>query len=369
VLHHLTNQGTLTLAINEMRAEMSLLVRRAEFDPLQEQIENVLQRMNRKMERGDIEKALEHKLNKTDAQVSMDNLMDAIAELQENVMEQRGGAGAGGPGGGATLSEAEKAQFKKIQKAVREHQETFHKLREELGDKAAAEEVASSLNYVNAQLRRMQNEAVQRETLDLVLRNKVDKKDLTKLAHAISGFGDGQDGEPAVAGSKVRCISCDRPLRGLGKPLSGVVTNPHSFRAPSAAAGAMSQTQPEPIYEATLGPVKTPPGLRASKSAGGLRHSAMSSKGSVRGSTRSGLRTSQASGGRPESPPSEGEGGEGYTGMDGKALSRYNRVMPAPSRVRTSAGGGGHGAAHHSQMKALKDKSNANLLHKIQQMK
>jgi len=332
VLHHLTNQGTLTLAINEMRTEMSLLVRRTEFDPIQEQIENVIQRMNRKIERNDLEKAMEHKLNKTEAQVSMDNLMDAIAELQENIMENNGPNAKGGH----TLSEQEKQQFKKLQKAIRDHQENFHKLKDELGDKAASEEVTSSLNYINAQLRRMQNESVHREHMDLALRNKVDKKDLNKLAQAISGFGEGQDGDEPVAGSRTRCLSCDRPLRSLGTT-KHLPLNPHV----STPAG-------DPVYEVTLGPVKTPPKMRAANNSQGLGRSSRGRE-------------------RPETGRTESE--DEYTGMDGKVMSRYSRVMPMPNRVRTAAGGGGAGNGNMGGLKALKEKSNTNLLNKIQGMK
>jgi len=324
VLHHLTNQGTLTLAINEMRAELSLLVRRTEFDPLQEQLENLLQKLNRKLEKSDLDKALENKVNKFEAQLSMEQLMDAIAEMQDRMEKHPGSTGVG-----AQLTEQDKAQFKKLQKSLKDHQDNFFKLKEEIGEKAASEEVTSSLNYINAQLRRMQNESVHKEHMDLALRSKVDKRDLNRLAQAISGFSDHQEGDNAVCGSKLKCLSCDRPLRNVGTAHSSILS-------PGLKTG-----EAPIVYEVNLAPVKGPGNMR----------------------TASRGRASPGPGDRPESSKSEGD--DEYTGMDGKVLSRYSRVMPMPSRVRTAAGGGAAGNNNMNTLKSLKDKSNQQLLNKI----
>jgi len=217
--------------------------------------------------------------------------------------------------------------MKKISKALRETVDNFNKLKEEVGNKAASEEVSSALNYVNAQLRRLANDSVLREQLDLVLRSKVDKKDLHRLAHAIAGFGDVQENSSTVIASRMACLSCNRPLKTT-RPQT-VEGGGRSATAPAVGGGGDTG----PVYEVPLNPLRSPPGTAPAR-------------------TRE----------RPLS--SQSDNSDQITAMDGTKVSRYSRVLPAPSRVRSAAGGGGPGH-RGNKTNTLQERMNRQLLDKL----
>ena len=186
----------------------------------------------------------------------------------------------------------------------------LERLQTELGNKATSVDVSAALAAVNKQLSRMQANSMPKDQLDGVLKSKVDKKDINRIAAALAGDSDDLDVDPVLAAKlqmpKFRCLSCNRPLRGTGPKATerGEIFNEPSGGDEQTAVSVTPVTKP-------LAEVKAPPGYR-----------------------QQAVPEDDSPHTEPSSPFAE-EGG----------LSRYPRLGPPPNRVRTAVGGGGAGLA------------------------
>ena len=137
----------------------------------------------------------------------------------------------------------------------------LERLQTELGNKATSVDVSAALAAVNKQLSRMQANSMPKDQLDGVLKSKVDKKDINRIAAALAGDSDDLDVDPVLAAKlqmpKFRCLSCNRPLRGTGPKATerGEIFNEPSGGDEQTAVSVTPVTKP-------LAEVKAPPGYR-----------------------------------------------------------------------------------------------------------
>eukprot|EP00752_Nemacystus_decipiens_P012539 g11107.t1 len=274
----------------------------------------------------------------------------------------------------------------------------FSRLEQQVASKADNEEVTRALSSIGNKLRKV---GVVIPALQEEVSNKVEKKDLTKLVALVSDGGRSTDGPPGSSNnnkngssssnnnnnnndtsavlasrlnSKFRCLSCDRPLPALGPPgppklgSSGLsVAGAGAPRSPQRAKTQPGQQRlrltaavvgDEAFSRPSSPTVKSPTSEDVGDSdvagwgGGGGSSSAMTlgtadndhngsghyySKGKDVGGRRRQQQHQQRGGDQPAGRLEPiGANGEQMTGV----LSRYPRMMPPPSRVRTAAGGG-----------------------------
>lgn len=166
-----------------------------------------------------------------------------------------------------------------------------------MGDKASSAEVSAALQELQHSLHKVASDSLSRDDLELVLRDKVDKRELKKLATALSGIG----GSASMTAGATKCIVCERP---------GVVHNKELIDAQNGSYDALD-------------------GYCGGGGGGGydLPDVRPPAGGASRGpETQSGDNIDRY---REEDAMLE----------DGETLSRFARMPPA-GRMRTSVGGG-----------------------------
>ncbi|CAM9661521.1 unnamed protein product [Ectocarpus fasciculatus] len=295
-----------------------------------------------------------------------------------------GGGGGGGGGGGAGSQGADRgrrASFNEGASLIKDLMKKTSRLEQQMATKADNEEVMKALASVGNKLRKV---GIVIPAMQEELANKIERKDLAKLVSMVSnGGGTGEpppgghegphnngDGSAVLASrlnSKFRCLSCDRPLPALGPPgppklgASGLsIAGAGTPRSPQKTKGQhrLKLTAAEepgadkisrPGSPATMSPTVEDVGDVAGW--GGGSSSMMTPGGASdmesaygNGGKDAGARRRQKQQQRQhhgmDQPPGRleplGANGEHMAGV----LSRYPRMMPPPSRIRTAAGGG-----------------------------
>lgn len=262
------------------------------------------------------------------------------------------------------------------------------RLDQQMLSKADNEEVMSALSSIGNKLRKISSTI---PGLQDAISNKVERKDLTKLAALIS-HGGGEDSNndennpdeiPAVLASrlnsKFRCLSCDRPLPTIGPPGppkfglkdglalngSGTPSSPQRYRKPGVRGatpegGIGASSRPRSGSPANISSLCADTGGDVVGWGGGSSTRATTPPGTVdcsvdvlgspsTGQTSVSCKRRDVGHGVTENqyhhPPGRldpigpNAPGEQIVGV----MSRYPRMMPPPSRIRTAAGGGGAG--------------------------
>ncbi|CAN0312301.1 unnamed protein product [Ectocarpus sp. 6 AP-2014] len=292
-----------------------------------------------------------------------------------------GGGGGGGGGGSQGAVGGRRASFNEGASLIKDLMKKTSRLEQQVATKADNEEVMKALASVGNKLRKV---GIVIPAMQEELANKIERKDLAKLVSMVSnGGGTGEpppgghegphnngEGSAVVASrlnSKFRCLSCDRPLPTLGPPgppklgasglsMAGAGT-PRSPQKTSsqqrlkltAAEEPGADKNSRPGSPATTSPAVEDVGDVAGW--GGGSSSMMIPGGASdmesaygNGGKDAGARRRQKQQHRQhhemDQPPGRleplGANGEHMAGV----LSRYPRMMPPPSRIRTAAGGG-----------------------------
>ncbi|CAM9771591.1 unnamed protein product, partial [Ectocarpus sp. 8 AP-2014] len=316
-----------------------------------------------------------------DASPSQANSRVISGSLPSSALSTALGGGDGGGGGSQGAVGGRRASFNEGASLIKDLMKKTSRLEQQMATKADNEEVMKALASVGNKLRKVGIviPAIQEE-----LANKIERKDLAKLVSMVSnGGGTGEpppgghegphnnrDGSAVVASrlnSKFRCLSCDRPLPALGPPgppklgasglsIAGAGT-PRSPQKISSQQRLKLTAAEEPGADKNSrpgSPATTSPAVEDVEDVagwGGGSASMMIPGGASdmesaygNGGKDAGARRRQKQQHRQhhgmEQPPGRleplGANGEHMAGV----LSRYPRMMPPPSRIRTAAGGG-----------------------------
>ncbi|GMI15464.1 hypothetical protein TrLO_g6597 [Triparma laevis f. longispina] len=173
--------------------------------------------------------------------------------------------------------------------------DNFGQMKKDLSSKAAVNDVTAAINGIQNSVRSFVGETFSRDELSSVLSNKVDKRELKKLATALAGI----DGPANLTAGVVKCLVCERP---------GYVQQQEQL------ATQMGSNHFDPLD----GRSKTP------GSSGNYDLPAVQARG--------------RSAGGPESDDINRYKEEEL--MGGVQVNKHPRIMPPANRMRVSAGGG-----------------------------
>ncbi|CAM9424792.1 unnamed protein product, partial [Scytosiphon promiscuus] len=263
------------------------------------------------------------------------------------------------------------------------------RLEQQMSSKADSDEVMKTLSSVGNKLRKV---GVVIPAIQEELSQKIERKDLAKLVALVSSGGNLSDAPPGEyasgknpsddnndttavlasrLNSKFRCLSCDRPLPALGPPgppklnASGLSiagagaprspqrtkASPGQHRVRQTAGGSGGDSSSRPNSPVVVSPTLEDVGDVAGWGSAGGEGSGMTlarasdsdsacghSKDSAGSRWRHQQQMHQHRGGEPPGGRLEPLGANGE--QMAAVLSRYPRMMPPPSRIRTAAGGG-----------------------------
>ena len=192
---------------------------------------------------------------------------------------------------------------------LHQHVQKFERLKKEMGDKATTQEVTAALQGIHSSMHKFVNDSFSKEEIDSVLRDKVDKKELKKLASALAGLG----GPAQLTAGATRCLVCERP---------GIVQTKELVDAQNGSYdpldGYSNNGNNDSMIGYDLPTVRPPPNHQNSNNLGRL------------------------STGGPETGDNIDRYREDELQLaDGDNISRHAR-MPPSTRMRTAVGGGGH---------------------------
>ncbi|CAM9382131.1 unnamed protein product [Hapterophycus canaliculatus] len=302
--------------------------------------------------------------------------------------------GSGGVHGGVGSQQAEyrsRSSFNEGTSLIKDLLRKTSRLEQQMSSKADNDEVMKALSSVGNKLRKV---GVVIPAMQEELSQKIERKDLAKLVALVSSGGTSSDAPPCEHGSgntpnedknssntavlasrlnsKFRCLSCDRPLPALGPPgppklnASGLSiagagaprspqrtkAQPGQQRLGQTAGGSGGNASSRPSSPAVASPTLEDVGDVAGWGSAGGEGSAMTPGRASDGDSAYGNSLKEGAGSRrrhhqlmQQQRGGEQPGGRleplGANGEHMAAvLSRYPRMMPPPSRIRTAAGGG-----------------------------
>jgi len=184
----------------------------------------------------------------------------------------------------------------------------FEKMKKDLSNKASAGDVANAIGNIQSSMKTFINDTFDKDELMSTLEDKVDKRELKKLADALSGM----DGPASLSAGATKCLICDRPgivhtKELVNAQMSGVTYDP--LDGPGSVSPQSSLAYGE------LAPVRAP-GSRGNSWGGGSVEGA----GSAKGDNIDRYREEELVG--------------------SVSVTKHPRIMPPANRMRVAAGGG-----------------------------
>jgi hypothetical protein len=172
----------------------------------------------------------------------------------------------------------------------------FERMKKDMTNKASAGDVTSAIQNIQSTMRNFVTETFNKEELMSTLEDKVDKRELKKLADALAGM----DGPAGLTAGATKCLICERPgfvntQQLINAQMSGITYDELDGEiSPQSSVGAFD-----------LAPVKPP--SRGSKGIGG-------------GDNIDRFRDEELTG--------------------GMSVVKHPRILPPANRMRVTAGGG-----------------------------
>ena len=198
VMSSFSNVGKLELAVRRLQRQVAR--ERSDIDDLKEEANEMQSGLTSKADSSYMKSSLAEKADLAMVQGVLAELQSRQAELSEKV----------NPANMAKALQGQNVNSNAMDQLSANLTQTimnFDRMKKDLNSKAGSVEVSSAINSIQSSMKMFISETFNKEELSSVLQNKVDKKDLKKLANALQGL----EGPAHLVAGATKCLVCERP--------------------------------------------------------------------------------------------------------------------------------------------------------------